>query len=303
MYHTLIENSPVKNFDIVLSTGSRTNEDYTTVTSDGAWVLDGTSGTSDRTLFENATSDGAWYVRQLDELLQQKVPNQTFQDALFNSIAEMPDIIEEEMTFTPANEPGNADVSQSVSPLDLPASTVAGVKWTETRLEVLSLADAIAVIETENGVDTYLHGDPEQFDKLSRQAMSEYREEHPEATADEVRANTRGAVENVRILREMPGGYWSAGVNPVAARKAVTGEYDVKEVESVAMFTDGFTKAVDLFGLYDSWADVVDDLKKRSLSEVVTELRSVEREDKEMREVMRLKPHDDIGGIHLDFTN
>lgn len=110
-------------------------------------------------------------------------------------------------------------------------------------------------------------------------------------------------VKKVRRLRELPGGYWSLGMNPLAARFAETGTYNNETLTSAYLFTDGFDGLVEIFELFDSWETAVKFMEENGIESAVTKLRDAESTDSGMDEYPRLKPHDDIGLARIGFQD
>lgn len=285
--------------------GSKTNEDLVRVTDGAAWVLDGASGLTDRQLVADAASDGRWYVQTFDDYLQSAIADteRTLAEIVRDGIDEMVDRLEQDMTVPTANTPETADIEQAVTPLDLPAATIAIVRWSGDDLETYSLGDSTAFVRTGDDDHQYYHGDPNQFDRLTVERVAELREEHPDASWQELRERVQPTVESIRRLREMPNGYWALGVNPVAARKGVTGRHDIENVDAAYLFTDGLWGLVPEFGVYDTWTDALDAMDTHGVEHVVARLREAERDDADLEAVPRLKCHDDVGVVRVSFAD
>jgi len=91
-------------------------------------------------------------------------------------------------------------------------------------------------------------------------------------------------------------GYWVASTDPEAAHHAVTA--DVEDVDEIILATDGFMRAVELFGLVSDLAD----LFVRDLAEVADGIREMELDDPDVRRFPRWRVHDDICALRLRWS-
>lgn len=284
--------------------GTTINEDLLTITDSAAWVLDGTSGVTDRQLIGDAVTDGRWYVETFDEYLRDAVTDTTrsLEQIVYDGIEQMAFALDDAMTIDRADTPSTADPTQAVSVLDIPAATIAIVRWDGSNLEYLSLGDSVVLVRTDDGtVHRHFHGDPEQFDAANRKRMAEIRDDHPDASYRALRGFLHHRIEQTRCLRETPGGYWALGVNPVAARYAETGQHRLDAIEDTYLFTDGFDPLVELYDAFGSWKEATDFIRENDVDAAVDRLREIETADADLTEYPRLKPHDDIAVIRISF--
>src|SRR5262249_23881948 len=75
--------------------------------------------------------------------------------------------------------------------------------------------------------------------------------------------------------RNRPGGYWIAASDPSAVNHVLTGAVPVTAVRRVAMLTDGATRAIDPFGLYD-WPKLLDLVASQGPKALVDQVRATE---------------------------
>lgn len=289
--------------DTVIEKGSYTNEDRLTVLDQAAWVLDGTSGFSERSLTDHPESDGVWFVEVVDAYLREHV----LDDApLETIIAGAIDHVVEELQADISIEPGvNANpprMEDAVSIHEIPGAMVGLVRWNEDTLEYYSLGDSSVMIRTHDDFAHYNEGGPQHIDTVLQGRAREYLSDHPDASPDEVRAELMPHIRESRQFRGVPGGFWTLGVNPISAKQALQGEYPVEEVTDVYLFTDGLLNAVDLFGLFEDWKAVADFIDDEGVDYVVERLRTVQEGDETMVGHPRLKPMDDVALVHLDFA-
>ncbi len=92
--------------------------------------------------------------------------------------------------------------------------------------------------------------------------------------------------ELVASLRNRPGGFWVASTCPEAAERALTGSGPVRELQGVALFTDGVTRLAEWYG--HSWERMVGQAA-RAPEELLARVREQER----AHGPVRGKAHDD----------
>jgi hypothetical protein len=288
--------------DAVLDGGGTVNEDRYTVLDGISWVLDGTSGFGDRRLTSHPESDGVWFVETVDEYLRAHAQDSTTLPELVAGAIEhvMKAFIHEvESTVSPS-----ADIEDAIDISEVPAATIALARWdeSENRFEYYSLGDAAVLVHTTDGtVDYHDEGGPKRFDGALRERVTEYVDSNPTADYEEIQAELYPKVRQFRKHREVPGGFWCLGINPVSAYQGVTGEYALDTVADVTLFTDGFTQALELFELYEDWNAAVEAISDHGVEAVVTNLRADQRRE-DIHEQPRIKPADDIAVVNLDFS-
>jgi hypothetical protein len=71
----------------------------------------------------------------------------------------------------------------------------------------------------------------------------------------------------------------------------------------VYLFTDGLLNIIDMFGLFEDWEAVADQIDEKGVDHVLERLRTVQEDDISMNAYPRLKPMDDVAIIHLEFDS
>jgi len=284
--------------------GTYTNEDLLSVRDGAAWVLDGTSGFSDRSLTDHPDSDGVWFVETADTYLHEEMDAETPLSEIVSTVIErvIADLCDA-VDIEPAIEHDGSvpTVSDAVSMHELPGATIGLVRWDESALEYYSLGDSSILVTTDETTDHHIEGGPQPFDEELRGQVEEYLREKPEATPGDVRSAILPLIRESRQYREIPGGFWCLGVNPISATRAVTDHYTIEEVEHVSLFTDGLLNLVEPFGAFDGWTDVASYIDDYGTDAIVERIREIERGDPSMRQYPRLKPMDDIAVVHVGF--
>lgn len=288
--------------DTVLEEGSYTNEDRLTVLDGAAWVIDGTSGFSDRSVTDHPESDGVWFVETAEAYLRDHIHDdepleEILRKTIEHLVAELQDEIptDTEISFDPPK------VISAVSMEELPGATIALVRWDEDTLEYYSLGDSSVIVNAEDEFAHYNEGGPQQHDEVLRGHIQKYISENPNADLDEIRESALPHIRESRKYREVPGGFWCLGINPASAKQAVRGSYPVDSVSEVFLFTDGLLDIVELFEVFQTWEDAAVHMREQGVEKTLEQLRNVQREDDDLSEYPRLKQMDDAAIVYLDF--
>lgn len=277
----------------ILEEGSGTNEDLFEVIPERnmAWVIDGTSGVSDRRLFPNAPTDGRWFVNRINSYMVSSLgDSMSLKNLIRYSIRETTLDAVDEMSYSGHPKSNQfKDIDDTLSTLDLPAATISIVDWGGETIDTLSLGDSGVVISKTGGTSYITQGDPKQYDNLN--------EKWVEAEEDVSKDEYRRRVREGRKRQQIPGGYWVVGFNPIAADFAVEESYYKNSVNSFLLTTDGFSPIVNRYELYDNWNKVLQRIKLTSMQTLVNELR--EYEENEANGIT--KKHDDIAAVYINM--
>lgn len=132
---------------------------------------------------------------------------------------------------------------------DSPSSTVTMLRCDGGTVDHLILCDSPLVIETLDG------------------ALLAYVDD---ATAHLV-SRTQ---DDVRKLRNRPGGFWVASTDPAAAEHALTGSVDAADIRRAALMTDGLSRLVDRYGW--TWSRILDVAETQGPAAAVRAVRQAE---------------------------
>jgi hypothetical protein len=253
------------------------NEDFVIATPDVAIVLDG-AGLPEGT--ETGCIHGVpWYVRNLGTRLADLLttrPALTMTNALAEAIRGVTE--------------SHADTCEPSHP-NSPSSTVAAIRIVDDRLEWLVLADSTVVLDTTDGIEVITDERVERAVQARREAM-----EREVVGSAEHQVNAGRLVTAQRRIRNVPGGYWAAADDPLAAREARCGSRSALEVTRLAILSDGASRPVDRFGL-TAWPAVLRLLQDRGPAGLLQEVRVAERSDPEGSRWPRSKCHDDASCV------
>jgi hypothetical protein len=82
-------------------------------------------------------------------------------------------------------------------------------------------------------------------------------------------------IEALQACRDQPGGYWIARDDPRAAEKAVTGSRPLRDVDSLALLSNGASRIVSPYGVTD-WPGVLEVLDASGPAEIIRRVRQAE---------------------------
>lgn len=204
-------------------------------------VADGTSGFGDRS-FTDGASDGQWYARRVAVAFADRL------DDGADLRAACAGAIRETGRALAAQVPGDADrsVRSAVAAHDLPNAKVAAARWDDDGLSYLVLGDvSVAGIDPERHAST-----PGVLDRVDART-ARIRAELLARGADEAtaRAHQLTHIRATRSYCNVPGGYWVARLNPLAAEFATVGERAPTD-GPILLYTDGFDPLVAPFGVF-----------------------------------------------------
>lgn len=173
----------------------------------------------------------------------------------------------------------HADTCDTGNPSS-PSSTVAIVRELAGNLDYLVLADSPVILDVNGEIRPVLDT---RIDRLPSYD-----------------------VETVTRIRNTTAGFWVASTCPEAAHQAVSGSVPLDEVRRVVLATDGATRLVDRFGLYD-WSDLVDLCADSEDGpwRLIEHTRAAEEDGQTLTlpGARRAKRHDDATVIALDYTS
>lgn len=255
----------------------RPSEDVVVVLPNAVVLLDGA------TTLDPAVPGGGWYASRLAGELAGRLTgyqNTDLADLLAASIR----TVARDHELTPGKSP---------------SSTVALLRWTDSTIEGLVLADTPVVAFTEAGpsvlADTRLETMPRGAGYRDRLAEGGgYDENHLVAL--------RKAGEVMAARRNVEGGFWVAETDPDAAHHAQRTTWPRAEVTTVLMATDGVTCGLSPYGVFADWQDLRDVAITNGPEAVLDRVRAAETQDLAGTRWPRPKPHDDQALVVIDFS-
>lgn len=255
----------------------RPSEDVVVVLPNAVVLLDGA------TSLDPALPSGGWYASRLaGELTGRLVgyPDADLADLLAAAIK------------TVARDHG-------LIPGESPSSTVALLRWNDTAVEGLVLADSPIVAFTADGpaalTDTRLSSMPRGAGYRDRLAAGAgYGDDHLVAL--------RAAATSMSRRRNTDDGFWVAEADPDAAHYAERATWPLADLTTVLMASDGVSCGVDTYQVFPDWTAVRDLAEAEGPQAVLDQVRAAENADPHGTRWPRAKPHDDQALVIVNFT-
>ncbi|MCW3842325.1 hypothetical protein ONA70_19690 [Micromonospora yasonensis] len=234
----------------------RPNEDFAGAVPGAAVLLDGAGipGT------ESICSHGvAWYTHRLGGALLGRLSRDDGQD--------LAAILATAIDETARDHRGTCDITNPSSP----QATVVMVRAHGSRLDYLLLADSFLVLDQVCGGPQVI---TDERELTARRICSAPLEGVPRGTVEYDRIRD-SCVQALRARRNQPGGYWIAKDDPHAAEEAVTGSRPLRDLDGVALLSNGASRIVSPYGLTD-WRGVLGLLGAHGPAEIIRRVRQVE---------------------------
>ena len=255
----------------------RPSEDVVVVLPNAVVLLDGA------TSLDPALPSGGWYAARLAGELAGRLTGYPATDladllaAAIKAVARDHDLV-----------PGAA-----------PSSTVALLRWSDTTVEGLVLADSPIVAFTSAGPRVL---SDERLATMPRGAGYRDRLAGGAGYGDDHLVALRSAADTVSRLRNQEGGFWVAEADPDAAYYAKRASWRRAEVSGVLMASDGVSCGLDSYGVFADWAEVRALANTDSAEAVLDRVRAAELSDPNGTRWPRPKPHDDQALVVAEFA-
>jgi hypothetical protein len=255
----------------------RPSEDVVVVLPNGVVLLDGATSMDPDLL------SGGWYASRLAGELAGRLagyPDTDLADLLAAAIK----TVARDHDLTPGKSP---------------SSTVAMLRWTDSVVEGLVLADSPIVVFTNDGpsvlADDRIATMPRGSGYRNRlTAGGGYDENHLVAL--------REAAENTSRRRNVDGGFWVAEADPEAAHQAERRTWPRETVHAIIMASDGVTCGLDTYGVFQDWLEILDLATTKGPETVLDRVRAAEQADPNGTRWPRPKPHDDQALVVIDYS-
>lgn len=183
-----------------------------------------------------------------------------------------------------------ASAHRDTCDLQHPATPSAALGIVQVRgnsLQYLVLGDVTLAVETDDELRIISDNRVNATASAEREAADALPAESPEKAEALVR------MKHAELAaRNVPGGFWVAAADPTAVSEALTGEISRKTVQRAVLLTDGATRAVIPFRIYD-WPGLLSAVSTGGPKELIRHLRIAEDADPSGIRQPRNKIHDD----------
>ena len=261
----------------------RSNEDVVAASPDVVVLLDGAGIPGTESICRHGV---AWYAHTLGAAL---LASLTQGERATDPVSALADAIDQ----VAAQHRHTCDIANPSSP----QATVAIVSVQDGRVDYLVLADAFVVLDPAGAAPVVIT-DPREV-----------------AVRDECTAPLRGlsagtpayervrggVVDALRARRNQPGGYWIAKDDPRAAAEAVTGSVSLRDLNGVALLSNGASRIVDPYRVAD-WSTVLAQLRTSGPDELLRSIRRAEARARGTASLPGFQEPDDATVAYGDLT-
>ena len=182
-----------------------------------------------------------------------------------------------------------------------PSSTVSVLRWDDETVEAYVLADSPIVILLRDGTHMVLTDDRiyrvaagirADRDQILKQGKGFG------AELGSVQKEARGVLGSAR---NTAGGFWVAEADADAAVQGYRARWSREDVAEAIVCSDGFSAAVDIYGVYPSWAALFEDARRCGLGHVAEQISAAEAADPRGQRWHRNKYDDDVTAVYVQF--
>ncbi|MGB9859483.1 MAG: PP2C family serine/threonine-protein phosphatase [Moorellaceae bacterium] len=183
---------------------------------------------------------------------------------------------------------------------ELPSCAVAVVRIHEKHIEYLVLGDVVIVLRSNEVLKVITDHSVKHLDEIAVKEKLHWQLTQGISSSDARKAILPLLRENRALMNE-PGGYWIFNGSVAAVEHALSGVLPVENDTQLLLATDGFSRLVDTFPAYPSWASLLEALQTSSLERIANMLREIEESDRECLKYPRFSTFDDATAIYMEL--
>jgi serine/threonine protein phosphatase PrpC len=274
--------------DSISKAGNIVNEDCISFGSTFGLVLDGATGLRKK-IIPDSESDAKWFVENMKNCIVSNIDrNISLLEIIEQGIGEMKYKLR-------SYELG------IIEEVDKPSASIAMIRQNKDELEIFSLGDCTILIITVDEKIIRIYDD--SVSKLDNEIITKMIQLSKEESISIER--TRSLVENDliknRYKKNTENGYWILGFDEEALKNSYYKKWNLENIKSVCLFSDGFADFYENMGLADDYIDFYKILSKTDVNEIYFRLRREQEEDCDCNEHPRLKKMDDASILILDI--
>ena len=266
------------------------NEDICGVVDNAAWILDGATSLSRRTILKangKRVSDAAYFVSILSSYFLQHISvEQDIASALQCSLEQAR---------------GDEHIRRYLADdVDIPSASFAAVKWSGHRVQVMNLGDCTILLQADGGAITPFGSSAVR--ELDAQLLSSYQKlrarlRDPAAVWDALVPLIREG----RARMNKPGGYWILEPSGAGLRGLQEFELGFRTRLRGLLVTDGLYRIVDTYRLLTQDDFFAEAFEVSGLERLVTKTRAAEAFDVDERHWPRVKARDDATIVRFEI--
>lgn len=268
--------------------GSVVNEDICCLKDAHAWVIDGSSGLTS-TKITDADSDAKWFVTEWDKYLRENImKDKSIHQILENGITEI------------KNKYFRFDGAKKTTRIEHPSASMIILRQKNKELEYFALGDCTLLYEKGNGEVIRVWDDTVAM--LDSKVINSMYSIHKEKNVPMVsaRAYVKDMLQEHRLMKNTDEGYWILGMDECAIKHGIYNKLNMKDVQKVCIFSDGFAQYYDTLHLTHDYRGFLDKVSKLNLDKLYEELWQAQEEDKDCSRFPRLKVRDDVSIVYFE---
>lgn len=269
--------------------GSMVNEDICCLKDSYAWVIDGSSGLTSAKITD-AESDARWFVLEWDKYLKENIlEDKSIHEILENGISEI------------RNKYFCFDRAKEAAKIEHPSASIIILRQRNMELEYFVLGDCTLLYEKSDGEMIRVWDDT--VSKLDSKAINKMYSIHKEQNIPMVsaREHVKDMLQAHRNMKNTDTGYWILGMDESAVGHGMYNKLNMKNVDKVCMFSDGFAQYYDALHLADDYRGFLDKVSKCDLEKLYEELWQAQEEDRDCSRFPRLKIRDDVSIVYFEI--
>lgn len=275
----------LKRLEALSWAGGGENHDLINVVEGAAWVLDGATPLGEDAAAGDAVIRG--FVSLVDERLRCAVREPLELREVLRRV------IEEVVAAAGDGEQGE--------PWSMPSCAVGIVRLREGFLDYLVLGDITIAVAVDGGEVRVVNDN--RITQLDEAVVREiaFLMKRDGLSFGEAREKVVPILRRHRALMNTPEGYWILSGDPAAAEYALVGTVPPGRRVRCLLASDGFARVVTTFKFWADWEGLFDNLRRRSLRDFFSQLRSFEDSDSGCCGFPRLKARDDASAIYMEW--
>ena len=272
----------------VCQAGRLHNEDACYICDKFAFVIDGATGLY-KEKFTPAETDAQWLAQRTAKLLS---------EALCDNDKEIQDILIDvtDKIYKEYLEQAGREVGEDMHP----SAALHILRVRHGKMEFFGLGDCLTMVEKIDGTIVMIGGHPfhQYLDDRTIDLMVEISQKNGISIreaflSDEVVALLR---EN-RSYKNKEDGYPIYDLTGRGLNKAKYASFDLDEIVSVAIMSDGFSEMFSVYGIYKTPEEFMKALKSKSLEELLLKQCDVQNTDMDFNRWPRFKHRDDSAAV------
>lgn len=278
----------IKDYSLLCNKGTATfNEDAVGITPFGAWVLDGATGLNKKKLISDS-SDARWYAQWWNKYLHENISrNEPLKVIISDGVKKI------------KNEYLSKVKNIKVDSLDFPSSSIAILKFYESKIEYLLLGDCTLFIKDDLTKKVIKDRSVCELDRLVFEKMNRL-PGLEKMSFEEKKDSVMDLIIDNRLKKNTENGYWILEFDENAVSNSLNGYLNVSKDIKLMLTSDGFTCSCDRYNIVNE-DELIDMCEMYGIEYMYNKIRKFEEEDFDTNKIPRFKVKDDASCIYIDI--